>query len=440
MKRALTIAFALGVFAAGVALGRSGLLTAPAKESTLPTSASNPTSPAPEERRVLYWYDPMKPDQHFEKPGKSPFMDMQLQPKYADTEAATASGVRIDPTFSQNTGVRTTEVVEGPLPMLLPVPGVVQWNARHVAVIQTRAAGFVTRVYDLAPGDWIAEGAPLAELHVPVWAAPQSEYLALRALPDAALAAAARARLSVIGVPDAVVRQAEMQGRPATTIQIRTPIAGVITALDVREGMSLDTSATLATVNSIDSVWIQASWPLARSAEVKADARAEVAIDAFPGEWLNGRVDAVLPDADSNSRSLKVRIELPNPGRRLRLGMFAEVRLAAGGDTPVLSVPDSAVIRGASGNFVFVARGDGRFSPVAVVLGRSAGDRVEVQSGLMLGQRIVDSGQFLLDSEANLAGTLPQFGKAAEADKGPVTPAHGADNGAAAETQARLRD
>lgn len=440
MKHALTIGLAAGLFAAGLVLGRSGFLTAPAMDARSPSSASNPARDAPEERRVLYWYDPMKPGQHFEKPGKSPFMDMDLQPKYADSEAAPSGGVRIDPTFRQNTGVRTSEVVTGPLPMSMPVPGVVQWNARHVAVVQTRAAGFVTRVFGLAPGDLIAEGAPLAELHVSMWAAPQSEYLALRALPDAALAAAARARLATIGVPDAVVRQAEMQGKPATTIQIRTPIAGVITALDVREGMNLDTGGTLATVNGIDSVWIQASWPLARSAEVKVDARAEVAISAYPGEWLSGRVDAVLPDADADSRSLKVRIELPNPDQRLRLGMYAEVRLAAGDDTPVLSVPDSAVIRGASGNYVFVARDDGLFSPVAVVLGRSAGDRVEVRSGLVPGQRIVASGQFLLDSEANLAGTLPQFGKATGPDKTPALPAHGTHDGAAAEMQASPHD
>lgn len=405
MSRSTALVLAVVVFAAGVALGHWGLRAARAPDA-LPAARSD--TPAPDTRRILYWYDPMKPDQHFDRPGKSPFMDMELQPKYADEAPSTT--LRIDPALTQNLGVRTTTVVAAPLPALAPVPGVVQWNARQVAVVQTRAAGFVTRVFDRAPGDALARGAPLADLHVPAWAGPQAEYLALRSQGDATLTAAARMRLVVLGVPEAVIAQAERGGQPVTTIRIATPMAGVITALDVRAGMRLDEGATLATINGIDEVWIEAAWPLARSAEASPGARVSITVDALPGVRLDGRIDAVLPDVDVDSRTVKVRVALPNPGGRLRPGLYATVALAAADDSPVLQVPDSAVVRAAEGDRVFVALDDGRFEPVAVTLGRSAGGRVEVRAGLAAGQRIVESGQFLLDSEANLTGTLPQFG------------------------------
>ncbi|MGE3772507.1 MAG: efflux RND transporter periplasmic adaptor subunit [Gammaproteobacteria bacterium] len=405
MSRITALIIAIVVFAAGAAVGHWGSRASRAPEAP---SAATPAASAPDTRRVLYWYDPMKPDQHFDRPGKSPFMDMELQPKYADEDAAAT--VRVDPVLAQNLGVRTTTVVAAPLPALAPLPGVVQWDARHVAVVQTRAAGFVTRVFDRAPGDRVARAAPLADLHVPAWAGPQAEYLALRGRGDATLAAAARTRLAVLGVPEAAIAQAERDGRPVTTIRIATPLDGVITALDVRAGMRLEEGATLATINGIDEVWIEAAWPLLRSAEANPGARVLITVDALPGARLEGRIDAVLPDVDADSRTIKVRIVLPNPGGHLRPGLYATVALAAADDSPVLQVPDSAVVRTTGGDLVFVALDDGRFKPVTVALGRTAGGRVEVRAGLTAGERIVESGQFLLDSEANLAGTLPQFG------------------------------
>ncbi|HMM76239.1 MAG TPA: efflux RND transporter periplasmic adaptor subunit [Gammaproteobacteria bacterium] len=403
MRRAGWWIFALLAFGIGLGAGR-WLLPA--------TDPGMTHEPAPraehDERKVLYWYDPMRPDQHFDAPGPSPFMDMPLQPKYAD-EAAAAATVRIDPSLAQNLGVRLTRVREAPLPAMPSVPGVVQWNERAVAIVQTRAAGFVTRVFERAPGDVLERGAPLAELQIPEWAGPQAEYLALQAAGEHALAAAARARLAVLGVPAPVIETAAKRGKIVTTVRVATPIAGVLTALEVRRGMRLEAGQTLAVVNGLDPIWIEAAWPVARSREAVPGAAVTIDLDAYPGETLAGRIEAVLPAAAAASRTLRVRIELPNPGGRLRPGLFARVSPAATRARSVLQVPDSAVIRTGARTFVFVAEDGGRYRPVEVRLGAAAEGQVEVLDGLAGGQRIVESGQFLIDSEARLSGALAQF-------------------------------
>jgi len=185
------------------------------------------TTAGPADRKVLYWYDPMVPAQRFDKPGKSPFMDMQLVPKYAD-EASGGGGVQIDPARVQNLGVRLATVRRGTLASELTAPGVIDFNQRDVAIVQARAAGFVQRVYARAPGDVIAAGAPLADLLVPEWGGAQAEYLAVRRTGDASLTQAARQRLTLLGMSPGLIAAVERSGRPQTTITITTPTGGVI--------------------------------------------------------------------------------------------------------------------------------------------------------------------------------------------------------------------
>jgi Cu(I)/Ag(I) efflux system membrane fusion protein len=388
-------ALMLVVGGAGYGLGR------------LQTSKTPASATASDPRKPLYYYDPMVPGTHFDKPGKSPFMDMQLEPRYAESDSDSAggappAGLKVDPAVIQSLGVRLASVQRGDFAQSLDATGVLDFNQREVAVVQARAAGFVQRVYARAPGDVVPAGAPLADILVPSWGGAEAEYAAVRQTGDAALTAAARERLHLLGLPDATL-SAVSKGRTRNVITVTTPIGGAIQTLDVRQGMTVAMGQNLAQVFGLSTVWLNAAVPEAMTGQVRLGASVRVELTAFPGESLTGKVTAILPSTQVDSRTLTVRIELPNRSGRLRPGMFATVHFS--GDThPALFVPSEAVIRTGTRALVMVAGDGGRFQPVEVRIGRENGDRIEILAGLTEGQKIVASGQFLLDSEASLNG------------------------------------
>lgn len=377
----------------GYYLGQSGNDAAPA--------AANANG-----RKILYYYDPMFPQQKFDKPGKSPFMDMQLEPKYADDASGAsgaASGVSIDPSAMQNLGIRVVEAKMGSLAATLNVAGSVDFNQRDVAIIQARSGGFVSRVYARAPGDVIRAGAPIADVQLPEWGGAQTEYLAVRRLGKPDLTAAARQRLRLMGMSEGVISGVERSGRTNGTITITSPISGVIQTLDARAGVTLGQGQTLAQVTGIGTVWLNAAVPEVQAGAVRIGQNATATLTSFPGETFGGRIIAILPTAQAESRTLTVRIELANRGGRLRPGMFAQVALG-GNARPALLVPTEAVIRTGTRTIVMLAKGDGRYHPAEVRAGREGGGQTEILEGLAAGEKVVASGQFLLDSEASLTG------------------------------------
>ena len=353
-------------------------------------------------RRVLYWYDPMVPSQHFDKPGKSPFMDMQLVPRYAD-EGEAVAGVRIDPARTQNLGLRTATARMGTLDMGFTATGTIDFNERDVTIVQARAGGFVQRVYARAPGDVIGAGAPLADLLIPEWGGAQAEYLAVRRTGDEALTRAARQRLTLLGMPASAIAAVERTGRPPNVLTVSTPSGGLIKSLGVRSGMSVAAGQTLAEVNGLGTVWLNAAIPEALAARIRPGQPANATLTAYPGERFPGRVSAILPAVQGDSRTLTARIELTNRGGRLRPGMFAQVSLG-GSSRAVLLVPDEAVIRTGTRTIVMVALPGGRYQPAEVQTGATSKGQTEILAGLAEGEKVITSGQFLLDSEASLAG------------------------------------
>ena len=389
-----------GLLAAVLIAGGGGYWLGQRGGDAIPAAATSADG-----RKILYYYDPMFPNQKFDKPGKSPFMDMQLEPKYADEAGASsaASGVSIDPSAMQNLGIRVVEAKMGSLAATLNVTGSVDFNQRDVAIVQARSGGFVSHVYARAPGDVIRAGAPIADVQLPEWGGAQTEFLAVKRLGKPELTAAARQRLRLMGMSDGLISGVERSGRTNGTISITTPISGVIQTLDVRSGMTLSTGQTLAQVTSISTVWLNAAVPEAQAGAVRIGQSATASLTAFPGETFGGRIIAILPTAQADSRTLTVRIELVNRGGRLRPGMFAQVAL--GGDArPALLVPSEAVIRTGTRTIVMLATGDGRYHPAEVRAGREGGGQTEILEGLAVGEKVVASGQFLLDSEASLTG------------------------------------
>jgi len=350
-------------------------------------------------KKLLYWYDPMSPNQHFDRPGKSPFMDMPLVPKYADSDSAK---LEIDPRVSQNLGMRLARVERGQLDDSVTAVATVQFNDRDVSIVQARTAGFVQKVYARAPGDIVSRGAPLVDVLVPDWAGAQEEFLAVLRTGDQPLAAAARRRLALLGMPESLVDQVANTGRSQPEFTFTAPHSGVIQELGVRAGMALSQGAMVAKINGLDTVWLEAAVPEAQGGALHAGQAVKVSVPAFAGRILSGKVVAILPQMDAASRTLRVRVELPNPAARLKPGMFAQVNLTTAAGSPVMLVPSEAVIRTGMRDLVMVAGDKGRFSSVEVRLGREASGRTVVLAGLQEGDQVVTSGQFLLDSESSL--------------------------------------
>ncbi|NWE22859.1 efflux RND transporter periplasmic adaptor subunit [Pseudomonas sp. P7548] len=363
------------------------------------------SAPAKDDKKALYWYDPMYPQQQFDKPGKSPFMDMQLVPRYADGGAAAATpAVQIDPRLAQNIGVRLAPVTRGVLTTTLDVSGTLAFNDRDVAVVQARAAGFVERVYARAPGDVLKAGAPLADILVPEWAAAQEEFLALRRSGEGSLIGAVRQRLQLSGMPATLIAQMERSGQVQSVLTVTSPLNGALQTLEVREGMTVAAGQTLARFNGLDHVWLQVAVPEAQGAALHVGQSVQSRFVGLPGKTLTGTVSAILPAAALDSRTLQVRVELPNPDGTLRPGMTAQVSLAQGSAQPVLQVPSEALIRTGKRVLVMLAEEGGHYRPVEVHVGAESQDQTAVVSGLQEGQQVVASGQFLLDSEASLKG------------------------------------
>jgi len=361
------------------------------------------SAPHTEEKKVLYWYDPMQPQQHFDKPGKSPYMDMQLLPKYAD-EMDEGNTFRIDPALTQNIGMRFATVTRRTYAAEIDAVGTLTWNERDVAVIQTRTNGYVERVYARAPNDVIARGAPLADILVPEWVASQTEFLALVNTGETALIDAARERLRLLGMSTGQIAQVEKSGKPQAIYTITTPIGGVIQTLDVRAGMTVMAGQTLATVNGLSTVWLDVAVPEAQGGLVRLGDQAEARFTAYPGEIFTGQIITLLPVTNTESRTLRVRIELDNASERFRPGMYAEVKLRAAEQQMVLQLPSEAVIRTGKRSLVMLVEENGRYSPVEVEIGRETDGQTIILNGLTEGQRVVASGQFLIDSEASLKG------------------------------------
>lgn len=357
-------------------------------------------------KRVLYWHDPMVPAQKFDRPGKSPFMDMQLVPVYAGSDDVGA--VTISPRVQQNLGIRTAEVTRGDLRIAISAEGNVAYNERDVALVQARANGFVERLFVRAALDRVRRGKALAQLYVPDWVAAQEEYLSVKRMQSAGLAElleGARQRMRLAGMTDDQIQSIEKDGTAQPRLTVTAPIDGVVTELAAREGMTVMTGAPLFRINGLRTVWVNAEIPENLAALARPGNTVEARTPALPGEVFKGTVSAILPDVSLATRTVKARIELANPKFELTPGMFATVRFATAGRADVLSVPSEAVIETGTRSVVMVSDGPGTFRSVSVEVGLDADGRTEIRSGLKAGDKVVVSGQFLVDSESNLRAT-----------------------------------
>ena len=363
---------------------------------------------------VKYWYDPMVPAQKFDKPGKSPFMDMQLEPKYAEADGDDA-GVVISSQTQHNLGIRLAKVEIRKFGSSLTAVGRIEPDERKLYVVQTRIPGFVERLLVRAMGDQVRKGQKVAEMYAPELLAAQQEYLALNVYErDTAsketafigLAQAARSRLKLLGMTEGEIAAITRSGKSSPRFGIYAPATGVLTELNVREGGQLMPGTSLMQITDLSNVWLIADIPERDALKLKLGNSAEVRLQGLV-DPIEGKVSYIYPSLDATTRSLQVRIELINTGGKLRPGMYATANLSSE-SYDALSVPNEAVIATGTRKVVIVKLKNS-FYPVDVTTGQEKDSATEIMQGLSEGDEVVASGQFLIDSEASLSGVLSRL-------------------------------
>jgi Cu(I)/Ag(I) efflux system membrane fusion protein len=398
MKRAQTIALsALGaalLVASGFYVGRhmSGLGE---------LSAAAPAASAPAEKKVLYWHDPMVPGQRFDKPGKSPFMDMQLVPVYADGDSSDG-GVKVSPTVQQNLGIRTATVRKTDVSSSFDAVGAVQFDERLNVAVQTRVAGYVEHLAVRAPMEQVRKGQTLATIFAPDWLGPQNELLALkRAGVSEDLVAATRERMRAMSIPDALIRQSEASGTAQARFTLSAPVSGVIAELGVHEGVAVTPGMTLFRIAGLEKVWAVAEVPEAQAIRLTRGQKVKAVLQADASQTFDGELKEILPQVSASTRTLQARFEVDNRAGKLMPGMLLRLQVAGPGSSRLV-VPSETVIRTGKRAVVLVRKENGSFESRDVAIGQEVGDDIEVTHGLTEGERVVASGQFLIDSEARL--------------------------------------
>lgn len=362
-------------------------------------------------KKPLYWYDPMSPAQRFDKPGKSPFMDMDLVPVYEDSNDnggnnADGKSVHIDARIQQNMGIRTALVIQGKLESNLTAVGSVAYNDRDEFVVQARSNGYVEHLYVRAVLDPVKKGQKLADLYVPDWVAAQEEYLTVMQIKGAHLDGmleGAKQRMRLVGMSDEQINQVTKAGKAQPRSAVNAPANGVVSELALREGMTVVAGAPMFRVNGISRVWVNAEVAESAAGQIRVGDLVEA--QTLSGVSCKGRVNALLGVVNPTTRTFKVRIELANPKSEWMPGMFATLHFLSNHTSQsALLVPTEAVIQTGARSVVMLVQSPGKFKAVDIVTGSEVNGQTEVKSGLEAGQQVVVSGQFLIDSEASLKG------------------------------------
>ncbi len=319
-------------------------------------------------------------------------------------------------------------MIRGNLAAAFVAVGSVAYNERDVALVQARSNGFVEKLYVRAPLDLVRKGQSLVDLYVPDWVAAQEEYFSTKRMQGNGmelLQDGARQRMRLAGMNDDQIRLVESTGKVHPRMTLTAPLSGVVTELTVREGMTIMAGAPLYRINGLGSVWVNAEVPENIAAQVRAGNMVEARTPALPGTVFKGKVGAILPEVNAATRTLKARIELANPAGQLVPGMFVTVGLQQAARKDLLLVPTEAVIRTGTRSVVMVVQGEGKFAPVDVETGAETADQTEIRKGLQAGQKVVVSGQFLIDSDASLKSTLTRMSDMPANDTGKIAlPTH----------------
>jgi len=360
------------------------------------------------EREILYWVAPMDANYRRDKAGKSP-MGMELVPVYADEAGSDGSSVTIAPEVIQNLGIRTAVAERSRLWRSIDTVGYVDFDESKVSHIHLRTEGWIEHLAVHSEGDRIRKGEKLLELYSPELVNAQSEFIQALAGGNKSLIQASQERLSALGIPTEQIKTLKKSRKVNQNIVIRAPQDGVVSNLAVRHGMFIKPDKQVMSLADLSSVWLVAEIFERQADWVKVGQTAEVSLAFLPGHTWDGQVEYIYPSLDPKTRTLKARLRFPNPDEALKPNMYANVKIYGGAKDDVIVIPVEALIRTGREERVVIALGDGRFESRTVTAGIESGDWVAIIEGVQPGDRVVTSGQFLIDSEASLKASTQRM-------------------------------
>ncbi|MGJ8669775.1 MAG: efflux RND transporter periplasmic adaptor subunit [Oceanococcus sp.] len=364
----------------------------------MPMSADTQAGACDDGSAALYWVAPMDSDFRQDGPGKSP-MGMDLIP-YCESRDSGGADVSISSTLEQNLGVRTAAVKYERLSHHLRAVGNIAWNESRVRAVHARADGWVEQLGVSSTGDQVAEGQMLYQLFSPKLFTAESEFLA--AAGNRMLRASAEQRLRALGYEPAQIKALERSGQASERMQKRAVEAARVQALAVRRGQYVTPGSLLLTLADPKQVWLIAQLPEREASLVQHGQKARVSVTSLPGRYWDAVVTHIHPELDERTRTQRLRLELSNDDEALRPGMYAEAKIELLAPEPALLVPNDALIRRGADVRVIRRNTAGEFDVLPVLMGASAGDWTAVSGPIIQGDELVVSGQFLLDSEANI--------------------------------------
>lgn len=361
-----------------------------------------------DQREILYWVAPMDANFRRDGPGKSP-MGMDLVPVYADSVEQSPDTVQIDSSVIQNLGVRSESVKFGRLDREIETVGYVEYDENALQHIHTRVDGWVEKLSVKAEGDPVSKDETLFELYSRTLVNAQQEYLLAKSSGQEPLITASQERLVSLGMTAPEILDLDRTQTASQRVKVIADTDGVVAMLGVREGVYVTPATHVMSIADLDRVWILAEVMERHADAIEIGQKVVFEVDSKPGREFEGQVEYIYPDLDPRTRSLKVRIGYSVEGDVFRPNMFARVSIMVGGKHDVIYVPTSAVIRGGKSDRVVLDLGNGQFKSVPVLVGYESGYSTEILRGLNEMDRVVTSGQFLIDSESNIDTALARF-------------------------------
>jgi membrane fusion protein, copper/silver efflux system len=345
---------------------------------------------------------------------KKDSMGMDYIPVYED-EATDEGSVKLTPGKIQRTGVKSEPARKQIIRSVIRAPGTIQLDERRVSVVSMRSESWIQKVADVTTGSRVRKGDLLMEVYSPAVSAAAAEYVAIRNTPEdrkGVLSSGVRQRLQNLDIPEAAMASIEKERTAPIAIAWTAPRDGVVLERNAVEGMRVQPGDTVFRLADTSVVWTLIDIAERDMSRIKAGRMASVKARGYPGRVFQGQVTVVYPQVNKESRTVRVRIELPNADLALLPDMYVDAEIDAGSAEPVMAVPDSAVLDSGQRQVVFIDRGEGRLEPRDVKLGFRGDGLAEIRDGVAEGDLVVTSANFLIDAESNLNAAMKGFAAA----------------------------
>jgi membrane fusion protein, copper/silver efflux system len=367
------------------------------------------------ERKIVYWKAPMDPTEIYEQPGKSK-MGMDLVPVYED-EIVGGVDIKIDPVVEQNMGLKTQKVIISPVDHTIKTYGHITFDETRTGIVSQKYSGWIEKLYADYTGFFVKKGQPLYEVYSPSLLASQEEYLSAfnnfqrnKTALNRELLVSAKIKLGYFDIAPKEIASIEKKGKVKRSLIVRSPLTGVVTHKNIVEGVFVKSGASLYTISDLSHVWVEAHIFEYEQNLIFKGQEVEMILSYNPEKIYRGKISYIFPYLQAKTRDVIIRINFKNKNSELKPDMFARINIKTGSNREGISIPSQAVIHSGQKKIVFVAKGRGKYTPREVTTGiYLENGKVEILTGLIQGDIVVTSGQFLLDSESKLKEAIQKM-------------------------------